>query len=139
MINKNSKRIGEITRKEIFSTAHKLYTEELSPEENWQLYNKCSNCHGHNYTISVTIKGEVDPVTGMVMNLNELKDIMMKNAIDKVDHKYLNEDVEIFKEIIPTAENIVWVIWQWLKPHLPNLYEIKLQETENNITIYRGE
>ena len=127
-----------ITRRESFSSAHRLYSEEYSLEENKKIYDKCINCHGHNYVLFVTVKGNINPKTGMLMNLNDLKEIMLQYAINKIDHQYLNEDIKEFKHLPPTAENLTWIIWDWLKPHLPNLYEIKLEETENNYTVFRG-
>ena len=91
------------------------------------------------FTLHVTIKGEVDLESGMVANFSDLKDIINKEVSEKIDHKFLNEDVKEFSEIVTTSENICLVIWGWLKPKLPNLYEIKLEETGNNSTIYRGD
>jgi len=134
------KHISYITRKESLSIAHKLYNPNFSHEKNLQIYDKCTNCHGHNFTLFVTIKDYIDEETGMVMNFKELKSIVRKEVYDKIDHKYLNEDIEEFKDnLMPTAENMAMVIWQWLTPKLPNLFEVKLEETDNNSTIYRGE
>jgi 6-pyruvoyltetrahydropterin/6-carboxytetrahydropterin synthase len=131
--------ISYLTRKISICIAHKLYNEKLSPQENMEIYQKCTNIHGHNLDVFITIKDKIDPETGMVINFKTLKSILKTNIYDKVDHKYLNQDIKEFKEILPTVENIAVVFWSWLQKDLPNLYEIKIQETENNYTIYRGE
>lgn len=131
-----------ITRRETFAAAHRLFKPELSEEENFKLFGKCSNpnWHGHNYTLEVVIAGEVDRDTGFVMDLQELKEIMKKNIIENVDHKNLNIDTNFMKGIIPTSENIVLAIWNELKNKISKgkLYSVKLFETENNYFEYRG-
>ena len=87
----------------------------------------------------MTLRGPVDPETGVLLNLTDLKKIIREKVTDRFDHKHLNMDVEEFRNLNPTAENIAIVIWEILKPEIEYLYEIKLQETENNIAIYRGE
>ena len=130
-----------LTRRETFSAAHRLHSEELSEEENARFFGKCNNKygHGHNYTLYVTVRGAVDPKTGVLVNLSDLKRIIRELVTDRFDHRHLNEDVEEFKTLNPTAENIAIVIWELLKPHVDSLYEIKLEETANNVAIYRGE
>lgn len=132
-----------IMRRATFSASHRLHSNELSAEENRRIYGKCNhpNGHGHNYVVEVTVRGEVDPRTGMVMNLVDLKKAMEEQILDLCDHKHLNLDVPYFKEIVPTAENMAVVFWQLLERSLPkgSLYEVKLHETENNVAIYRGE
>ncbi|MFW0777028.1 MAG: 6-carboxytetrahydropterin synthase [Rickettsiales bacterium] len=130
-----------LTRREVFSASHRLHSKSLSDDENRALFGKCwhPNGHGHNYVLEVSVRGPIDE-HGLVMNLTELKKILQKNVISKVDHIHLNMDVKEFKELNPTAENIAYVIWHWLKPTLGELlYEVKLHETENNVAIYRGE
>ena len=131
-----------ITRRETFAAAHRLFKPELSEEENFKLFGKCSNpnWHGHNYTLEVVIAGEIDRDTGFVMDLQELKEIMKKNIIENVDHKNLNIDTNFMKGIIPTSENIVLTIWNELKNKITKgkLYSVKLFETENNYFEYRG-
>ncbi|MFZ8865033.1 MAG: 6-pyruvoyl trahydropterin synthase family protein [Rickettsiales bacterium] len=134
-----NKKIIYLVRKEKLCIAHRLYNDKLSHQENINLYDKCINIHGHNFTLFVTIKAKINDETGMVMNFKELKTIIKENVFDKMDHKYLNADIEEFKTLVPTAENVAYVIWQWLAPKLDNLHEIKLEETDNNTTIYRGE
>ena len=132
-----------ITRRETFAAAHRLFKPELSDKENLKLFGKCSNpnWHGHNYTLEVIVAGEVDPGTGFVMDLKELKEIVRENVISKVDHKNLNLDTDFMKDKIPTAENIVIAIWSELKDKITKgtLYSVKLYETENNYFEYKGE
>src|SRR3990167_4365297 len=99
-----------------FNAAHRLHNEQLSDAENEKIYSKCNNFHGHghNYTLAVTLKGEVDPITGMIVNLSELKPLIEKTICDRFDHKHLNKDTEDFKHRVPTAENIAIVCWQLL-------------------------
>ena len=132
-----------ITRRETFSAAHRLFKPGLSDEENLKLFGKCSNpnWHGHNYTLEVVVAGEVDPETGFVMDLKELKEIVRDNIISKVDHKNLNLDTDFMKGKIPTSENIVIAIWEELKNKITRgkLFSVKLFETENNYFEYKGE
>lgn len=132
-----------ITRRATFSASHRLHSNELSAEENRQIYGKCNhpNGHGHNYVLEVTVRGEVDSRTGMVMNLVDLKKAMEEQILDQVDHRHLNLDVPVFRDLVPTAENMAVVFWQLLERVLPKgtLYEVKLHETENNVAIYHGE
>ncbi len=132
-----------LTRRVNFSASHRLWSGQLSDEENVALYGKCANAngHGHNYMLEVTLRGRPDERTGMVMNLVELKDIVNAQILDWVDHKHLNYDVPWLRERIPTAEVLVMAFWERLAPVLPAglLYEVRLHETENNIASYRGE
>ncbi len=132
-----------ITRRETFAAAHRLFKPELSDEENLKLFGKCSNpnWHGHNYTLEVIVAGEVDADTGFVMDLKDLKEIVRKNVITKVDHKNLNLDTDFMKGKIPTSENIVVAIWNELEDKITKgkLFSVKLYETENNYFEYKGE
>lgn len=132
-----------ITRRERFSAAHRLYKPELSDEENFKLYGQCSNpnWHGHNYVLEVVVKGEVDPETGYLLDLNDLKKVVRKHVIEKVDHKNLNLETDFMKGIVPSAENIVIAIWKQLVDRIPQgtLHSVKLYETENNYFEYKGE
>lgn len=132
-----------VSRREVFSSAHKLYNETLSAEENLALFGKCANAngHGHNYTLEVIVAGEVDPKTGYLIDLKLLKNIIRENIINKVDHKNLNLDVDFLAGKIPTAEVIAISIWDELKDKIPNgrLYCVRLRETENNYVEYKGE
>ena len=131
-----------VTRREIFSASHRLFNPNLSDEENNLLFGKCNNPngHGHNYTLEVTICGEVNPKTGYLIDLKLLKQIIIESIINKVDHKNLNLDVEFLAGKIPTAENIAVAIWNELAGKIPNgkLYSIRLLETENNYIEYKG-
>jgi len=133
-----------ITRKFHFSASHRMYKPELSDEENFKLYGKCSNPngHGHNYILEVTVAGEPDPQIGYVMDLKKLKEIVEDIIIEKVDHKNLNVDVDFMMGLVPTTENIVIEFWNQLENKINNnhrkLYSLKLFETENNIVEYRG-
>ena len=132
-----------LTRRETFAAAHRLFKPELSDEENFELFGKCSNpnWHGHNYTLEVTVQGSVDSDTGFVLDIKKLKEIIIENVISKVDHKNLNIDTEFIKGIIPTSENITIAIWNQLENKIPGgkLYSVKLYETENNYFEYKGE
>jgi 6-pyruvoyltetrahydropterin/6-carboxytetrahydropterin synthase len=133
-----------LTRRATFSASHRLHSPELSEEENRRIFGRCNhpNGHGHNYVLEVTVRGEIDPRTGMVMNLSDLKQSIQERILDVVDHKHLNLDLPVFQKLVPTTENLAVVCWRLLEPALPKqnlLYEIKLHETENNVAIYRGE
>ena len=129
-----------LTRRVVFSSSHRLYANSLSEEENFNIFHKCSyeNGHGHNYVLTVTLKGVPDPITGMLINLVELKEIIQKYVLDDFDHRHLNKDVEEFKKLNPTVEIMAIVIWERLSPHISNLYEVHLKETENNFAYYKG-
>ncbi|WKZ68438.1 MAG: 6-carboxytetrahydropterin synthase [Melioribacteraceae bacterium] len=132
-----------VTRRETFSSSHRLYNPEFSEEDNNKIFGKCNNPngHGHNYVLEVIVAGEVDPKTGYVIDLKDLKKIIKENVIKKVDHKHLNLDVEFMKGFIPTAENIAIGIWGELVNRIPTgkLYSVKVYETENNYAEYKGE
>lgn len=132
-----------LTRRTTFSAAHRLWSEHLTDAENYAIYDKCANPngHGHNYILEITVRGWPDEHTGMILNLTDLK-AAIENAIIKwVDHKHLNYDVPWLEGIIPTVEMLTVVFWRQLEKALPAglLYEVKLQETENNLASYRGE
>jgi len=134
----------EITRREEFSAAHRLFSAEFSDEENEALYGFCANphYHGHNYIVEVTLRGSVNPATGMIYNLADLKTIMRQEIIDKVDHKNLNEDAAGFmKDRIPTAENLAISIWEHLEEHIKVglLHRVRIFENERNFVDYYGE
>lgn len=131
-----------ITRKEHFSSAHKLYNNSLSEAENKEIYGKCNDFHGHNYYLEVTLKGTPNPESGYVMDLKKLKSIIHTEILEKVDHKYLN-DLDIFKGTIPTTERMAIVFWNLLESKVKSdnarLYSVKLYETSKNFVEYRGE
>ena len=132
-----------ITRREVFSSSHRLHNTNLSDEENKILFGKCNNPngHGHNYTLEVIVAGEIDPKTGYVVDLKQLKDIIIEFVVKKVDHKHLNHDVDFLDGINPTTENFAVKIWEQLVDQIPSgkLFSIKLYETENNYIEYKGE
>ena len=131
-----------ITRKEHFSSSHKLDNPEISREQNVEIFGKCNNLHGHNYYIEVTLAGTIESESNYVMDLKILKLIIHDEILSKVDHKFLNE-TEMFKNVIPTMENMVMKFWEVLEPKVKRdnvrLYSIRLFETEKNYVEYRGE
>ncbi|MCA9483162.1 MAG: 6-carboxytetrahydropterin synthase [Nitrospina sp.] len=132
-----------ITKKLEFSASHRLHNPNLSEEENRETFGLCNNPngHGHNYTIEVTVSGNVHAETGMVIDLKRLKQLVQREIIDHVDHKNLNVDVPFLDGVIPTAENLAIKIWDILEPLIQggSLYQIKLYESDRNFVIYRGE
>ncbi|KAI8871846.1 6-pyruvoyl tetrahydrobiopterin synthase-like protein [Ramicandelaber brevisporus] len=143
-----------LTRRQAFSAAHRLASPHLTPEENQSTFGKCHGFHGHghNYVVEVTVKGPIDPRTGMVMNLQDLKEAIDRAVMDQLDHKNIDLEVEWFnrrslndeqQRIPSTAENIAVFIWQGLLESglIPKerLFEVKLYETEKNFVTYRGE
>ena len=132
-----------LTRRVSFSASHRLWSNQLTDAENYAIYEKCANPngHGHNYVLEVTVQGILDPRTGMVLNLTDLKHAMNEQVVKWVDHKHLNYDVSWLEGFIPTTEILVVKFWKRLADSLPTgmLYEVKLHETENNVASYRGE
>ena len=132
-----------LTRKAEFSASHYYNNPEFTPEENKRIFGKCNNPHGHghNYTLEVTVKGEIDPRSGFVVDLKELKEIMNREVIEIVDHRYLNREVAEFKDLIPTTENLAVTIWKWLNPRLnvARLHRIRVYETPDLFADYYGE
>ncbi|KAJ3268879.1 hypothetical protein HDV01_002137 [Terramyces sp. JEL0728] len=133
--------ISYITRTLTFCSGHRLHSPHLSDKENFEIFGKCNSPNGH---VQVTIKGHIDPVTGMVMNLNELREYMEVAIHDQLDHKNIDKDVAYFKENTSTAENVAVFIWKEMIKVLPKdrdyeLYEVTLQETGNNTVTYKGE
>lgn len=131
-----------VTAKLDFSAAHRLHNPNRDAEWNRAVYDKCDNPagHGHNYWLEVSVEGEIDPETGMVIDLKELKDIMRREVINLVDHRNLNEDVDFLRGVVPTAENLAVAFWQRLAPaiHRGRLCQVVLYETERNSVTYRG-
>ena len=106
-----------VSRKAHFNAAHRLHNKNLSDEKNHKVFGKCNyqNYHGHNYELIVSLTGEVNPKTGMVIDLKDLKDIIKEHVEEPLDHKNLNMDVEYFKNVMPSAENICIFIWNTLR------------------------
>jgi len=133
-----------LTRRERFCAAHRMYREELSDEENLQIYGKCSNplWHGHNYVLKVTVRGEADPQVGYFMNANRLKEIIAEKVIAKLDHKNMNLETDFMKGKVATTENLAMAIWGELKDPLETegatLHCVRIEETENNFVDYYG-
>ena len=131
-----------VTRRLHFSAAHRLHLPDLSDADNQRLFGLCDNpnYHGHNYEIEVSVSGDVDPQTGYVADLGTIKEIVESEVITLLDHKNLNLDVEQFRGVNPTAENIVVVIWKLLEGKLPSdLTKIVLWETPRNYVEYTGD
>jgi 6-pyruvoyltetrahydropterin/6-carboxytetrahydropterin synthase len=140
--NKNPKAYQ--TRRITFSACHRLHSPHLSEAENVEVFGKCNhvNGHGHNYIVKVTLFGEIDPKTGMILNMTLLKKYMEQAIMKPMDHKNLDKDVEYFKSRPSTTENLTVFIWTEMKKVMNKpdlLYEVEVYETENNIVKYRGE
>jgi 6-pyruvoyltetrahydropterin/6-carboxytetrahydropterin synthase len=122
-----------LTRKIEFAASHLYNNPDFSPEENRRVFGKCNNPHGHghNYALEVTVAGEPDPVTGMVLDLKDLKDILEREVMQRMDHRFLNYEVPELAGQIPTCENIARVIWQLLDPKITQgkLHRVRLYET----------
>ncbi|SDX85492.1 6-pyruvoyltetrahydropterin/6-carboxytetrahydropterin synthase [Lutibacter oricola] len=132
-----------VNRKAHFNAAHRLYNAEWTDARNATVFGKCANpnYHGHNYELIVSVKGEIHPETGFVMDMKVLKKLIEKEIEEKFDHKNLNEEVEEFKDLNPTAENISVVIWNKLRSKIADNLElsITLYETPRNFVTYTGE
>lgn len=132
-----------VNRKAHFNAAHRLYRKDWNDEKNATVFGKCSNpnFHGHNYELTVSVTGEIDEKTGFVIDMKILKDLIYNEIETAFDHKNLNVEVEEFRDLNPTAENIAVVIWNKLKPHLEPSLElaVTLYETPRNFVTYKGE
>ncbi|MFI5239149.1 MAG: 6-pyruvoyl trahydropterin synthase family protein [Gemmatimonadales bacterium] len=131
-----------VTRRLKFNAAHRVHNPALSDEENRATFGKCNNPygHGHNYTLDVSVAGEVDPNTGYVFDLSKLKDLVTREVVDVVDHHNLNIDVPFMRDVIPTAENMIVQFWRILEGKIKpgHLVRLVLWETENNYVEYDG-
>jgi 6-pyruvoyltetrahydropterin/6-carboxytetrahydropterin synthase len=135
-----------LTRKAEFAAAHYYWNDKLSPEENERVFGKCANRngHGHNYTLEVTVAGEVDPTTGFVVDLKQLKDVMNAEVVDVYDHRHLNHEVPEFRDRIPTTENMAISIWERLETpilqQLPGarLHRVRIYEMADLFADYYG-
>ena len=134
--------IVSITRIVRFNAAHRVFNPSLSDEENQRLFGKCNNpnWHGHNYTLEVTVEGEVEAKTGFVVNLADIKKVVEREIVDVIDHKNLNLDVPFMSGTIPSTENLVLACWRILAPAVApsRLSKLKLWETENQYVEYDG-
>lgn len=131
-----------VSRKAHFNAAHRLYRADWSDGKNFEVFGKCSNpnYHGHNYDLIVSVTGEIDSETGFVIDMKILKDLIKMEVEDALDHKNLNTEVEEFKSLNPTAENIVIVIYNKLRTQLDVQLELEvtLYETARNFVTFSG-
>lgn len=133
-----------VTRKVHFNAAHKLYNPNWTSEKNEAVFGKCANqnWHGHNFDLFVTVKGAIDPETGYVIDLSELKKILQEKILNKLDHKNLNLDVDFMQNKLASTENLAIGIWNEIAPILKTeryeLHSVKLFETERNFVEYFG-
>jgi 6-pyruvoyltetrahydropterin/6-carboxytetrahydropterin synthase len=134
-----------ITRRETFNAAHRLFRADYDDKTNLEVFGKCSNpnWHGHNYTLLVTVSGEVNPETGFVINLKALSNIIQNKIIEKIDHKNINLEVDFMHGKMASTEMLSIAIWEQLEDEIKKLggrlYSVKLFETENNYAEYLGE
>lgn len=133
-----------VTRIERFNAAHRLFRPEFSDEQNLEVFGKCSNpnWHGHNYTLVITVKGEINPDTGFVINLSQLSRLINERVIQKLDHKNINLEVDFMNGKLASTENLAVGIWDQLSEEIQKsgamLHSVKLIETENNSVEYFG-
>jgi 6-pyruvoyltetrahydropterin/6-carboxytetrahydropterin synthase len=133
-----------LTRRERFCSAHRMFRQDWTDELNYKVFGKCSNpnWHGHNYVMWVTVKGEPSREHGFVMNINQLKEIILETVVSKLDHKNINLEVSFMQGKIATTENLAIAIWNELKPCVEKegvvLHCVKIEETENNTIEYYG-
>ena len=132
----------KVSRKAHFNAAHRLYRPDWSFEKNDNVFGLCNNpnFHGHNYELIVSVTGEIDEETGFVIDMKVLKDLIREKIENQLDHKNLNVEVEWFKTVNPTAENIVVYIWNQLRPFIKasNELEVVLYETPRNYVTFSG-
>ena len=132
----------KVCRRETFNSAHRLHNPTWSDEKNANVFGKCNNpnFHGHNYELIVSVTGEIDPETGFVLDVKVLSDLIKEKIENELDHKNLNLDVPEFEDLNPTAENIAVVIWNKLRDHISEKFELEvvLYETPRNFVTYRG-
>ncbi len=134
--------IVTVSRKAHFNAAHRLHNPNLSDEQNIEIFGKCNNenYHGHNYELIVSVTGKINPITGYVIDMKHLSEIIEKYIEQHLDHKNLNIEVEEFKNLNPTAENIAIVIYNKLRPHIDkeNKISVTLYQTPRNFVTYNG-
>ncbi|RKS53855.1 6-pyruvoyltetrahydropterin/6-carboxytetrahydropterin synthase [Gillisia mitskevichiae] len=132
-----------VHRKAHFNAAHRLYRKDWDAQKNQDIFGKCSNpnFHGHNYELIVSVKGDIDQETGFVVDMKVLKELIASEIEEYLDHKNLNIEVEEFKQLNPTAENIAVVIWNKLRLKIKENLELSvtLYETPRNFVTYKGE
>jgi 6-pyruvoyltetrahydropterin/6-carboxytetrahydropterin synthase len=132
-----------LTRKADFSAAHFYWNDAWTEDQNVAVFGKCANRngHGHNYTLEVTVAGEVDAVTGFVVDLKQLKEVIEREVVSVYDHRHFNHEVPEFRSVIPTTENIAIAIWKRLEGKIPGarLYKVRVYEMPDLFAEYRGE
>ncbi len=132
-----------LTRKVEFSSAHFYWVDAWTPEENERVFGRCANRngHGHNYALEVTVAGEVDPVSGFVVDLKELKEILEREVVSVYDHRHLNFEVPEYGMLVPTTENMAVSIWSRLEGKIPHarLYRVRVYEMPDLFADYYGE
>jgi len=132
----------ELGRRYRFSASHRLHSAQLSEEENDRVYGKCNNPygHGHNYTVEVRISGAVDPATGMIANLADLDAFVNERIIEPFDHRSLQDEVPVFRSVVPTTENLCKEVFERLKSYpKAKLEAVRIEETSNNSFEYAGD
>lgn len=135
----------DVTRKVRFCSAHRYHREDWTPEKNREVFGACNNPygHGHNYELEVTIRGSVDPITGMVINLRQIDEILQEKVVERFDHRHINEEVEGFTDTIPTTENLAVYIWKLIEPEFEKeevkLSRVRLREDSFLYAEYFGE
>lgn len=134
-----------ITRKENFNAAHRLFRADYDDKTNLEVFGKCSNpnWHGHNYTLFITVAGDINSETGFVINLKDLSKTIQEKVIEKIDHKNINLEVDFMKDKMASTEILTIAIWEQLEEGIKqlgaSLFSVKLFETENNFAEYFGE
>jgi 6-pyruvoyltetrahydropterin/6-carboxytetrahydropterin synthase len=137
-------RTVHISRKARFCAAHRYHNPAWSEQKNREVFGPCNNPHGHghNYELEVTVCGEVDAETGMVLNLREIDDIVQAEVITRLDHRHLNEEIPEWRESVPTTENLTIAIWERLEPKLARasarLHRVRLYESPDLYSEYYG-
>src|SRR5215475_3543336 len=132
----------ELGRRYRFSASHRLHSAQLSEEENWRVFGKCNNPygHGHNYTVEISISGEVDPATGMIANLADLDSFVQREVLEPFDHRSLNDEVDVFRAAVPTTENLCIEIYRRMQSFpFAKLERVRVEETSNNSFEYAGD
>jgi len=131
-----------VSRKAHFNAAHRLHNKNWSDEKNQKIFGKCNyqNYHGHNYELIVSVTGEINPETGYVIDMGELKKIIKNEVEERLDHKNLNLDVPHFSNTIPSAENICIYIYDILRDNIDSQFKlsVRLYETPRNFVEYSG-
>ncbi|KAK9394967.1 6-pyruvoyl tetrahydrobiopterin synthase-like [Crotalus adamanteus] len=129
-----------LSRTTTFAAAHKLNSKHLSKDENRITFGKCNHSHGHNYQVTVTIRGKINPISGMLMNICKLHEYMEMAITEPLDHKNLDEDVDYFANVTSSTENLAMYIWNSMEKILPSgcLYKVKIYESDKNFVVFKG-